>query len=46
LREGIDARTTVLVKGSRFMQMFRVVEALTGESPGNAPASSRPAQAH
>jgi UDP-N-acetylmuramoyl-tripeptide--D-alanyl-D-alanine ligase len=46
LREVIDARTTVLVKGSRFMQMFRVVEALTGKSPGNASASGRPAQAH
>ncbi len=29
LRKLLDAETTVLVKGSRFMQMFRVVAALT-----------------
>jgi UDP-N-acetylmuramyl pentapeptide synthase len=31
-REELRPRTTMLVKGSRFMHMERVVAALTGES--------------
>jgi UDP-N-acetylmuramoyl-tripeptide--D-alanyl-D-alanine ligase len=46
LRKLLDAETTVLVKGSRFMQMFRVVAALAHTPPLSATASGRAKEAH
>ena len=41
-----DQNATVLVKGSRFMRMERVVAALVGKGSGGAPAGARSAGAH
>jgi UDP-N-acetylmuramoyl-tripeptide--D-alanyl-D-alanine ligase len=41
VRESAKPKTTLLVKGSRFMRMERIVTALTGANTGNASASAR-----
>jgi UDP-N-acetylmuramoyl-tripeptide--D-alanyl-D-alanine ligase len=40
LRAGVEPGATVLVKGSRFMRMERVVQSLAAAAPGVAPTAA------
>ncbi|MFY9329623.1 MAG: UDP-N-acetylmuramoyl-tripeptide--D-alanyl-D-alanine ligase [Georgfuchsia sp.] len=44
VRQELDANTTVLVKGSRFMRMERVVEALESNTGGKSGPAAGPSQ--